>query len=840
MEQHGLGGGGLNLNLRGQTNNGGGGQAFVGDSEMDVPVRDDNMNMNAAAAAALESDGQAAAAAVVYCAQEHVKSMTVKQMRALLETWRVDLAAHGVKANTRKAVWVELVVAEAQKRKDDTHALAQEEEEIEDDDDDDQQLHQPDNLADAQDDDDFVVDEAQKEDVHMHDQEEDDEEDDEEDEDAYSFPPGETEPRFSDEMRPRNLENLFAAEASALRKRKRTTLQQATVNDENSNADPSSARMQVVLRVRPPRTANNTVAPADSTCTSTLQPANAPAVRRRADAKDAVPAAGPARPCIAIESADTVRLQAPAGSEAHKRGGGGVPQMLRFGRVLGPAATQTQAYAAAAAGMVDDALLRGGTGGVVLTYGITASGKTFTLEGTRNCPGIVPQTIDRIYRHLYGADAAGRAGETERIAPRVSSFEIYGERVFDLIGPERQDARGSACVSATETDEGAARHAVSHAASAAPLPIREVAGGSVVVCGLVERPCASAAEAMALYRRCRAKRRAARTALNRSSSRSHAVFTVTLPPAAPGAAPARLTFVDLAGSERAGRTGHGGAALKESIAINASLMALGRCLEATRHNQMIAAQAAKGGAGAAPAKPPVPVPFRDSAITHLLRDPLKGIGRLVLVVGISPDACDFDETLHTLRYASAAARTRQDTTARMGAFAVPAVEKPPPKAKPPGPATQLKAAQAAAAASTSEVHQLRAEVDRLRSQLAEATRLAAEREAALKAEVRAAMASSVAMEGLRGAWEDEGDDDANDDFDDDKENDGASTGGGRRKSRRQTTVQAPRGPVAVQAPSTLERVHPALRRAAEAAELKRREKEAEVVGARVLRARNRA
>ena len=183
--------------MDGQTNNGGGGQAFVGDSEMDVPVRDDNMNMNNAAAAALESDGQAAAA--VYCAKEHVKSMTVKQMRALLETWRVDLAAHGVKANTRKAVWVELVVAEAQKRKDDTHALAQEEEEIEDDDD--QQLHQPDNLADAQDDDDFVVDEAQKEDVHMHDQEE--EEDDEEDEDAYSFPPGETEPRFSDEMRPR-------------------------------------------------------------------------------------------------------------------------------------------------------------------------------------------------------------------------------------------------------------------------------------------------------------------------------------------------------------------------------------------------------------------------------------------------------------------------------------------------------------------------------------------------------------------------------------------------------------------------------------------------------------
>jgi hypothetical protein len=48
---------------------------------------------------------------------------------------------------------------------------------------------------------------------------------------------------------------------------------------------------------------------------------------------------------------------------------------------------------------------------------------------------------------------------------------------------------------------------------------------------------------------------------------------------------ARLSFVDLAGSERAGRTGNVGARLKESVAINASLMTLGRCLEALRWNQ---------------------------------------------------------------------------------------------------------------------------------------------------------------------------------------------------------------------------------------------------------------
>ena len=43
--------------------------------------------------------------------------------------------------------------------------------------------------------------------------------------------------------------------------------------------------------------------------------------------------------------------------------------------------------------------------------------------------------------------------------------------------------------------------------------------------------------------------------------------------------------MDLAGSERAARTGNVGVRLKESVAINSSLMTLGRCLEALRWNQ---------------------------------------------------------------------------------------------------------------------------------------------------------------------------------------------------------------------------------------------------------------
>ncbi len=162
----------------------------------------------------------------------------------------------------------------------------------------------------------------------------------------------------------------------------------------------------------------------------------------------------------------------------------------------------------------------------------------------------------------------------------------------------------------------------------------------------------------------------------------------------------QLSFVDLAGSERASRTGNMGARLKcvlmsvlsrlkilrlhslhdaltlhrfqarhrkciqaaivlepmhtrkhnrhgnalrscrESVAINTSLMTLGRCLEALRWNQTH--QDAE----------PRLVPYRESKITHLFRDALHGWGQILLSVNVSPVACDYDETSHVLKVPS--------------------------------------------------------------------------------------------------------------------------------------------------------------------------------------------
>lgn len=80
------------------------------------------------------------------------------------------------------------------------------------------------------------------------------------------------------------------------------------------------------------------------------------------------------------------------------------------------------------------------------------------------------------------------------------------------------------------------------------------------------------------------------------------------------------------------------------MAINSSLMTLGRCLEALRWNQ----QHREG--------PLRVLPYRESKVTHLFRDALHGYGQVVLSVNVSPCARDYDETTHVLRYAALASQ----------------------------------------------------------------------------------------------------------------------------------------------------------------------------------------
>uniref|UniRef100_A0A8C5EBY2 Kinesin motor domain-containing protein n=1 Tax=Gouania willdenowi TaxID=441366 RepID=A0A8C5EBY2_GOUWI len=116
--------------------------------------------------------------------------------------------------------------------------------------------------------------------------------------------------------------------------------------------------------------------------------------------------------------------------------------------------------------------------------------------------------------------------------------------------------------------------------------------------------------------------------MNKESSRSHTILTLHIRSCCHNNAnssgfSSKLRLVDLAGSERVSLTGNNGTKLKESAHINKSLLALG--------NVMRALSGRHGNKGSS-----AHVPYRNSKITHLLRDCLGGTAHTLMVACISP------------------------------------------------------------------------------------------------------------------------------------------------------------------------------------------------------------
>lgn len=131
------------------------------------------------------------------------------------------------------------------------------------------------------------------------------------------------------------------------------------------------------------------------------------------------------------------------------------------------------------------------------------------------------------------------------------------------------------------------------------------------------------------------------TAMNRDSSRSHSIFSVTIEvnEFIDGESKIRmgkLNLVDLAGSERQSKTQAQGDRFKEAININQSLTTLSNVISAL-----------VDGKGAH-------IPYRDSKLTRLLQDSLGGNTKTIMIANLGPADFNYDETLTTLRYANRA------------------------------------------------------------------------------------------------------------------------------------------------------------------------------------------
>jgi kinesin family protein 15 len=264
-----------------------------------------------------------------------------------------------------------------------------------------------------------------------------------------------------------------------------------------------------------------------------------------------------------------------------------------------------------------------GYNGTVLCYGQTGSGKTFTMFGpdissddnTRECDkGLVPRVFDFLW------DNTNDSNSTRTVVYKCSFYEIYQEKVFDLLD--------------TTTS--------SSSTQANSLQVREDSKSGVYVEGCIEAVVQSPADAKRILALGYRNRHVGETAMNRESSRSHAVFQLVMEATTNvndviTKRSSRFCMVDLAGSERQKDTHASGDRLKEASVINKSLSALGHVINALADNgSNPSASGLSNGANAARRH----VHYRDSKLTFLLRDSLGGNSKVNKSQQISVCECN--------------------------------------------------------------------------------------------------------------------------------------------------------------------------------------------------------
>ncbi|KAK9372702.1 P-loop containing nucleoside triphosphate hydrolase protein [Lipomyces chichibuensis] len=257
----------------------------------------------------------------------------------------------------------------------------------------------------------------------------------------------------------------------------------------------------------------------------------------------------------------------------------------------------------------------------ILAYGQTGAGKSYTMIGTEDEPGLIPRTCYDLFQRIEKMTTA-----TTTFTVKISYFEIYNEHVYDLLLPV-----------ITEPPT--------------PLKVRESPVDGPYVKDLTTHSVRTYTEVEKYLKRGNRQRATAATNMNATSSRSHAVFTLALKKIQSDPimdetteeTNSRIRFVDLAGSERANSTGTTGTRLREGANINKSLTTLGRVISILAESSLAS-------------KKRDVVPYRDSTLTWLLKDNLGGNSKTAMIACISP--CDYEEGLSTLRYASQAKHIR--------------------------------------------------------------------------------------------------------------------------------------------------------------------------------------
>jgi kinesin family protein 5 len=301
---------------------------------------------------------------------------------------------------------------------------------------------------------------------------------------------------------------------------------------------------------------------------------------------------------IRFSGKDTVEVNLPGQST----------QTYTFDFVFPPDSTQEDVYNTAAKLAVQDVL--DGFNGTIFAYGQTGSGKSHSMMGPEGSlmqnpgeRGIIPRACVHIFDHINNS-----TDQDTEYTIKCSYLEIYNEMIMDLFNPK--DTKQS-------------------------LKVHESPSTGVWIGDLTEEFVTCEQDVIDLLAIGGANRAISSTNMNKVSSRSHSCFILSVEQKTKDGSTktGRLNLVDLAGSEKVGKTGATGQTLEEAKKINQSLSALGNCIHSLTDP-----------------KKNKHVPYRDSKLTHVLKESLGGNTKTCMLIACSPHEYNVEETISTLKF----------------------------------------------------------------------------------------------------------------------------------------------------------------------------------------------
>ena len=287
----------------------------------------------------------------------------------------------------------------------------------------------------------------------------------------------------------------------------------------------------------------------------------------------------------------------------------------KFSKVFDENSTQEEVFEFTCKPLLDD-LIFNQKSGLVFTYGMTNAGKTYTVIGTPECPGILPLALKNLFD--YGNI------NNNNYNFYCNFVEIYNEDVFDLL---------------SDDPSGKNKYFKKK------LTIKENLNSVFFLQDVTFSKLDTLDSFNTILNKGISKKVHSCTALNQNSSRSHTIFKIIM--IKDGYKDISkidfsteelisLSVVDLAGSERQKRTDAKGKNLQEACKINQSLSTLGKCLEAMKHNSC--------------SNNKKMVPLRESKLTKLFAEYFQGEQNIIMITNINPRTEDFEESIRALNY----------------------------------------------------------------------------------------------------------------------------------------------------------------------------------------------